>query len=57
MESVTRNEYACGNPLAVDTPGLMTGLAGIGYCLLRLAALAQVPSVLTLEPPIPDHAS
>jgi lantibiotic modifying enzyme len=29
----------------------MTGLAGIGYGLLRLAALARVPSVLTLEGP------
>jgi lantibiotic modifying enzyme len=31
--------------------GLMTGLAGIGYGLLRLAAPEKVPSVLVLEPP------
>jgi class II lanthipeptide synthase len=29
----------------------MTGLAGIGYGLLRLASPAQVPSVLMLEGP------
>jgi lantibiotic modifying enzyme len=31
----------------------MTGLAGIGYQLLRLAEPARVPSVLTLLPPVP----
>jgi lantibiotic modifying enzyme len=30
----------------------MTGLAGIGYQLLRLAEPARVPSVLTLSPPV-----
>ncbi len=45
--------YGCisGIPHGVETPGLMTGLAGIGYGLLRLAAPDRVPSVLTLEPP------
>jgi type 2 lantibiotic biosynthesis protein LanM len=38
-------------PLGVETPGLMTGLAGIGYGLLRLAAPERVPSVLALELP------
>jgi lantibiotic modifying enzyme len=38
-------------PLGVETPGLMTGLAGIGYQLLRLAAPDIIPSVLVLEPP------
>lgn len=38
-----------GAPLGVENPGLMTGLAGIGYALLRLAAPERVPSVLTLE--------
>lgn len=32
-------------------PGLMTGLAGVGYGLLRLAADEEVPSVLTLAGP------
>ena len=38
-------------PLGVETPGLMAGLAGIGYGLLRLAAPERVPSVLALELP------
>ena len=32
-------------------PGLMVGLAGIGYGLLRLAEPERVPSVLVLAPP------
>ena len=32
-------------------PGLMIGLAGIGYGLLRLADPDRVPSVLVLAPP------
>ncbi len=51
LESIRRDGPLCGVPLAVETPGLMTGLAGIGYGLLRLAAPERVPSVLTLEPP------
>ncbi|WP_428264754.1 type 2 lanthipeptide synthetase LanM family protein [Haliangium sp.] len=41
----------CGLDFDIDTPCLMTGLAGIGYGLLRLAAPAQVPSMLLLAPP------
>ena len=40
-------------PLGVETPGLMTGLAGIGYGLLRLAAPERVPNVLGLAAPVP----
>ena len=32
-------------------PGLMIGLAGVGYSLLRLASPERVPSVLVLAPP------
>lgn len=35
-----------------EPPGLMLGLAGIGYMLLRVAAPARVPSLLTLAPPV-----
>lgn len=35
--------------LNVESPGLLTGLAGIGYGLLRLAAPSAVPSVLLME--------
>jgi type 2 lantibiotic biosynthesis protein LanM len=52
LESIEREGWRCGNPLGVESPGLMTGLAGIGYGLLRLAEPARVPSVLVLAPPI-----
>jgi type 2 lantibiotic biosynthesis protein LanM len=51
-DCVSRNEWRCGTPREVESPGLMTGLAGIGYGLLRLAEPTRVPSVLTLEPPL-----
>jgi lantibiotic modifying enzyme len=53
LEGIARHGPRCGNPLGVESPGFMTGLAGIGYQLLRLAAPARVPSVLTLSPPVP----
>jgi lantibiotic modifying enzyme len=43
--------WRCGVPGGVETPGLMTGLAGIGYGLLRIAAPERAPSLLALEPP------
>ncbi len=49
--SIEENGWICGVPTAVETPGLMNGLAGIGHGLLRLAEPLQVPSVLTLEAP------
>jgi lantibiotic modifying enzyme len=52
LGSIERNGWLCGVPLAVETPGLMTGLAGIGYGLLRLAVPTRVPSVLVLEGPV-----
>jgi lantibiotic modifying enzyme len=51
LESVERGGWLCGIPLGVESPGLMPGLAGIGYQLLRLAEPWFVPSVLTLGPP------
>ncbi len=53
LQGIQRHGRLCGVPLGVETPGLMSGLAGIGYGLLRLAAPDRVPSVLTLEPPLP----
>ncbi|MDX6260812.1 MAG: hypothetical protein QOH84_2500 [Kribbellaceae bacterium] len=40
----------CGTPRGVTSPGLLTGLAGIGYGLLRLGFGSRIPSVLLLEP-------
>ena len=51
LECIERHGWRCGLPLGVESPGLMTGLAGIGYGLLRLAEPARVPSVLVLAPP------
>ena len=51
LESIEAQGYLCGVPLGIRTPGLMTGLAGIGYGLLRLASPERVASVLLLEPP------
>ena len=52
LESIRTYGWICGVPLGVETPGLMTGLAGIGYGLLRLADPAHVPAVLALAPPL-----
>ncbi|MEV4318157.1 type 2 lanthipeptide synthetase LanM family protein [Actinocrispum sp. NPDC049592] len=40
----------CATPNAVRSPGMLTGLSGIGYGLLRLGFPESVPSVLLLEP-------
>lgn len=51
LGSIEARGWLTGVPFGVETPGLMTGLAGIGYELLRLAYPDRVPSVLLLEPP------
>ena len=51
VESIDKHGWLCGIPLGVESPGMMTGLAGIGYGLLRLAEPNRVPSVMILEPP------
>ena len=55
LDAVHRYDRYCGTPSGVSTPGLMHGLAGIGYGLLRLGFPARVPPVLLLErsPPAP----
>lgn len=52
LKSIEAQGWVCGIPLGRETPGLMTGLAGIGYALLRWAAPARIPSVLVLAPPV-----
>ncbi len=51
VRSILEHGPICGNALGVESPGLMSGLAGIGYGLLRLGFPAIVPSVLALESP------
>jgi type 2 lantibiotic biosynthesis protein LanM len=55
LDSVEREGWCTGVPLGVETPGLMLGIAGIGYQLLRLARPDLVPSVQALEPPYRVH--
>jgi lantibiotic modifying enzyme len=57
LDAISRHTPCCGTPDGVETPGLLNGLAGIGYGLLRLGFPEQVPSVLLLEPtPAPAKA-
>lgn len=53
LVSVTLNSIASPGYLAnlLAPPGLMMGLAGIGFGLLRLACPERIPSVLVLAPP------
>ncbi|MFG2297616.1 type 2 lanthipeptide synthetase LanM family protein [Streptomyces sp. NPDC048603] len=41
--------HRCGTPDRVPSPGLLTGLSGIGYGLLRLGFPESVPSVQLLD--------
>lgn len=51
VEDIRADGWLCGVPMGVETPGLMTGLSGIGYGLLRAARPSSVPPVLLLAPP------
>jgi lantibiotic modifying enzyme len=51
LGQMQRHGWVTGAPLGVETPGLMAGLAGIGYGLLRLAVPGRTPSVLALALP------
>ncbi|MEO0966854.1 MAG: type 2 lanthipeptide synthetase LanM family protein [Cyanobacteria bacterium J06639_18] len=51
LASINKHGCLCGVPLEVEVPGMMTGLAGIGYQLLRLANPNRIPSILMLAPP------
>jgi lantibiotic modifying enzyme len=57
VDRIEREGWRCATPLGIESPGLMNGLAGIGYGLLRLAEPARVPSILGLEPPNADGRS
>jgi lantibiotic modifying enzyme len=50
LSGVKQCSRFCGTPGGVATPGLLDGLAGIGYGLLRLGFPERVPSVLFVEP-------
>lgn len=52
LDTIDRQGWVSGGPMGMETPGLMLGLSGAGYALLRLAFMHHVPSVLQLESPI-----
>ncbi len=51
LTAVEQDGARCGTPDGVPSPGLLTGLAGIGYGLLRLGFGPRVPSALLLQAP------
>ncbi len=51
LDSIDTHGWMTDVPLDVKTPGLMVGITGIGYELLRLAEPEIIPSVLSLAPP------
>jgi type 2 lantibiotic biosynthesis protein LanM len=52
VDSVDKQGWVAGAPHGVETPGLMTGIAGTGYAMLRLASPGLIPSVLLLASPL-----
>lgn len=54
LEVIEHEGWLCGMPRGAEPPGMMLGLAGIGYGLLRLAMPERVPSILALAPPVPN---
>jgi type 2 lantibiotic biosynthesis protein LanM len=50
LNGMRRDGWRCGSVSGLESPGLMTGISGIGYQLLRLADPSAIPSVLSLEP-------
>jgi lantibiotic modifying enzyme len=50
MRGIDERGWRCGTLREVETPGYLTGLAGIGDGLLKVAE-TRLPSVLMLEPP------
>jgi len=51
VSSIEELGWVCGVPNHFQAMGLMTGMTGIGYGLMRFAHPDLVPSVLVLEPP------
>lgn len=50
-QRMSRDGIGFGTPMHAESPGLMTGLSGVGYALLRFARPNSVPNVLVLDPP------
>lgn len=52
LTSMRTQGWFSGIARPIETPGLMLGLSGTGYALLRLADPERIPSVLVLDPPM-----
>ncbi|GAA3010849.1 type 2 lanthipeptide synthetase LanM family protein [Actinokineospora diospyrosa] len=50
LDALERHGPVCATPGGITTPGLLRGVAGVGYGLLRSAFADRVPSALSLEP-------
>ncbi|SDG66203.1 type 2 lantibiotic biosynthesis protein LanM [Lentzea fradiae] len=50
LASLRRDGLRCATPNGVPTPGLLSGLAGLGLGLLRLGFPGHTPSVLRFDP-------
>lgn len=46
LQNIQQTGWNCGLPNGLTTPGLMTGVTGIGYQCLRMAAPDRIPSIL-----------
>ncbi len=51
VQEALEKGWCCGIPQEEDTPGMMVGLSGIGYGLLRIAKPNIVPPVVVLDYP------
>ncbi|GEO03592.1 type 2 lantibiotic biosynthesis protein [Adhaeribacter aerolatus] len=52
LQSIQEHGLLCGTAQNIEIPGFMTGIAGIGYQMLRLSGAASLPSILLLDPPV-----
>jgi type 2 lantibiotic biosynthesis protein LanM len=57
LEEAGENGWLCGVPEGLETPGLMTGLAGIAWGLAHQADPAAVPDILRLAEPVTGDAA
>ena len=53
LEGIAARGCLCSSETSLAPPGLMVGLAGLGYGLLRMTHPERIPSVLVLAPPVP----
>ncbi|MGW0432023.1 type 2 lanthipeptide synthetase LanM family protein [Micromonospora sp. NPDC003197] len=51
MDAIDERGWLCGLPRNVEIAGFFSGIAGVGYGLLRAADPARFPSVTAQEPP------